>query len=269
MKKLTKSQKIYLAAMGVAALALVWDQCSKPPETPAVDASALLVKPSAGSPETEKPDGKAQPSSGTAGLVFFPEDTTAVKPKARVGNGVRTAADARAAKNIASKNAAVENTVRIVIDATTDVPAESLQTRIQKIANNECLDISELQNPFSVPRSWSGAASTDVIKPEANSTTVDADLLSRRIREFKKEQARSIVVGPRGYVFINGQGLFVGESYGDFTLIAVEKDRAVFEIKGSQVSIPLVEDMKIQRRGAVIENTKASESSAKTALQSR
>ena len=281
--KLTKSKKISVSLLGVAVVALVWDQFSQPPQAPVPDASAIMIKSPdlesngnrhGGKTESEKSDGPARVATGTSGLVFYPDDRpngAIAKPRVQSGK-LNTAVDTIPAnivlpvKLAANKNAPAE---KVFHDAATEAVSDghgiALHARLQILASDECLDISELRNPFSIPQSWSGsAASTDERKPDISPAALDADLLSRKIREFKKEQARSIVVGPRGYVFVNGQGIFVGESYGDFILIAVEKDRAIFEIKGLQVSIPLVEDLKIQRRGTVIENLKTSESPAKS-----
>ena len=131
----------------------------------------------------------------------------------------------------------------------------SLDLRILAIAQEQGLDVMAMKNPFVIPRTWSGLGKPEVDKtPKVSVHQADIDLIRKKIQEFKKEHVSSVVVGNRGYVCLNGKGIFIGEKYDGFMLIAVEKDRAKFEINGVQVAIPLVEEFKVQRQGTVIEN---------------
>ena len=261
MKKLTQSQKIYLTVMGVAILAFVWDQCAGGAATPATSAKSLVVPPESATPvavsETIKAD--EQNASGTAGMVFN-ADIKNYANRQPTGSGsqvINTALAGNANLPILSNHQI--KTGRMI----------GLDQRLQIIARQDCLDLSELQNSFEAPRAWIASGLEAAEKPVITPEIADAQRMAQKIQEFKKEHARSIFVGPRAYVFVNGQGIFVGEKYDDFTLVAVEKDRALFELGGSQVTIPLVEDLKIQRNGSVIQNLKNITPSEKPALPSK
>ena len=123
--------------------------------------------------------------------------------------------------------------------------------RMAILARDEQLDPAAAENAFGLPKKWL----TKPLDPALE--TVNSPVLSQtqtRIETFRQHHLAAVMVGHRGYANVDGQGIFVGESLDGFKLISVTKTTALFELDGSPLELHLVSEIKVNRKGSVIEN---------------
>jgi hypothetical protein len=188
---LTKSQKIYGAAMLVAAGAFVWDRATSGPAP--VEASA---------PRKETPA-----LLETSSLITIPE-----------------------------------------------LPADrnGLSQRLSSLARQQCLDAAAPDNAFGIPPEWLPEKPAPV--PTVPVVPAEVETNKRLAEAFRSHRLDAVMVGLRGYANVDGQGVFIGETFDKFTLLSVTKSSAIFGLDGVQVELRLAVDAKINRKGGVIDN---------------
>jgi hypothetical protein len=72
---------------------------------------------------------------------------------------------------------------------------------------------------------------------------------------FRKHRLEAVMVGLRGYANVDGQGVFVGETFDGGTLLSVTKASAVFRLEGLRIELRLNAESTVNRKGMVIENS--------------
>ena len=125
--------------------------------------------------------------------------------------------------------------------------------RLEALARTECLDPSASDNAFELSPEW-GLGSAG--EPKADSAVKPITEATLKVAEaFRKHRLDAVMVGLRGYANVDGQGVFIGETFDGGTLLWVTKTSAVFGLEGLRVELRLNVESTVNRKGTVIENS--------------
>ncbi len=123
--------------------------------------------------------------------------------------------------------------------------------RLAILARDEQLDPNLSTNAFALSTKW-------VTKPVDPTSSVVGPPLpglnEKRLDAFRQHHLAAVMVGHRGYANVDGQGVFVGETFDEFRLLSVTKSAARFGFEGLEVELHLLADAKLNHKGSVIEN---------------
>jgi hypothetical protein len=135
-----------------------------------------------------------------------------------------------------------------------ELPADrnGLGERLSSLAREKCLDAAGSENAFGIPPEWLPEKIAPV--PTVPVVPAEAEANKKLAEAFRSHRLDAVMVGLRGYANVDGQGVFVGETFDKFTLLSVTKSSAIFGLDGVQVELRLAVDSKMNRKGGVIDN---------------
>lgn len=135
-----------------------------------------------------------------------------------------------------------------------ELPADrnGLSERLSNLARQQCLDAGAPENAFGIPPEWLPAKPAPVVAVAA--VPVEVETNKKLAEAFRGHRLDAVMVGLRGYANVDGQGVFVGETFDKFTLLSVTKSSAIFGLDGVRVELRLAVDSKLNRKGGVIDN---------------